>query len=180
MIGTIILIICIIASIALGYFGYLELSKDNSSKYNQINANIINVRLKDNYTQNTTTVGNTQIVNRITKYELWPQYQYTVNGKIYNGEYKLGLYDSMSNAQNEINEIMRLPSRKIITVYYEISNPAKSSLGFSKNNAMPFFAGSVVLLILGLIAGFGKFSTSKSQPVEDIKNVVIFNKSLFK
>jgi hypothetical protein len=180
MIGTLILIICIIASLALGYFGYLELSKDNSSKYNQINANIINVRLKDNYTQNTTTVGNTQIVNRITKYELWPQYQYTVNGKIYNGEYKLGLYDSISYAQNEVNSIMNTPSRKIITVYYEISNPSKSALGFSKNNAMQYFAGSVVLLILGLIAGFGKFTSGQPQPESDIKNVVIFNKSLFK
>jgi len=180
MFGNIILIICIIASIALGYFGYLELSKDNSSNYKQITANIVNVRLEDSYSQNTTTVGNTQIVNRTTRYELWPQYQYTVNGIIYSGEYKLGLYDSMSYAQNEINNIMQTPERRKIPVYYEISNPSISALNFAKNNAVPFFAGSAVVLILGLIAKFAKFTPGQLRPDSDIKNVVIFNKSLFK
>jgi hypothetical protein len=180
MFKTVVLIICVIASVALGYFGYLELSKDNSSKYKQITANIVNVRLKDNYTQNTTTVGSTQIVNRITRYEVWPQYQYTVNGIKYIGEYKLALYNSMSDAQNEVNNIMRTPTRQKMSVYYEIDRPSRSALNFAKNNAVPFFAGSVVVLILGLIVGFGKFTVGQPQPASDIKNVVVFNKSLFR
>lgn len=180
MLGKIILIICILVSLALGYFGYIELSKDNSSKYQQITAKIVDVRLKDNYSQNTTTVGNTQIINRTTKYELWPQYQYTVNDVIYNGQYKLGLFSSMSNAQNEINSIMRTPSRQKIQVYYEIEKPTRSALNFEKNNATAFFIGSVVVLILGLIAGFAKFTPGRQQPDSDIKNVVIFNKELFR
>ena len=179
MIGDIVLVICIIACIALAYFGYKELSKDNSSKYAQIQATIVNVRLKDNFVQSTSSVGNTKIVDRRTEYEVWPQYQYTVKGKLYTGEYKLAKYSSMSMAQNEYNDIMRNAARQKLSVYYEIANPGNSALNFPKNNAIGFFVGAFVVLIVGLVAKFAKF-TFVSPQQQGIENVVVFNRSLFK
>jgi len=177
MFKDIILIICIIACIALAYFGYKELSKDNSSKYAQIQATIVNVRLKDNFVESTSSFGNTQIVDRRTEYEVWPQYQYTVNSKLYTGEYKFATYSSLFMAQNEYNDIMKNPVRQKISIFYEIKNPSNSAFSFPKNNAIGFFVGAVVVLIVGLIAKFGQFNFVQTRPYE---NVVIFNRSLFK
>ena len=71
MIKDIVLLICITACIGLAYFGYQELSKDNSSKYDQIQATIVNVLLKDNFVQSSSSVGNTKIIDRRTQYEVW-------------------------------------------------------------------------------------------------------------
>ena len=179
MIKDIVLLICITACIALAYFGYQELSKDNSSKYDQIQATIVNVLLKDNFVQSSSSVGNTKIIDRRTQYEVWPQYQYTVNNRIYNGQYKLATFSSMSMAQNEYNNIMKNPTRQKLTVYYEKANPGNSAFSFPKNNAIGFFAGAVVLLIVGLVVKFGQFNFVPNQQ-QGIENVVIFNRQLFK
>ena len=179
MIKDVVLLICILACIVLAYFGYQELSKDNSSKYSQIQATIVNVLLKDNFVQSSSSVGNTRIINNTTQYEVWPQYQYTVNNKIYSGQYKLATYNSMSMAQNEYNNIMKNPTRQKITVFYEIANPGISAFSFPKNNSIGFFAGAVVILIVGLVVKFGQLNFVPNQQ-QGIENVVIFNRQLFK
>ena len=179
MIRDIILAICVLGCIVLAFFGYKELSKDNSSKYAKIQATIVNVRLKDNFVQSSSSFGNTKIIDRRTEYEVWPQYQYTVNKNVYTGEYKLAKYSSMSMAQNEINDIMKNAFRQKLIVYYEIANPRNSAFSFPKNNSVGFFIGSVVVLIIGLIAKFAQFNFIQPQQ-QGIENVVIFNRSLFK
>jgi hypothetical protein len=177
MIRDIVLLICILGCIALAYFGYQELSKDNSSKYKQTQATVVNVLIKDNFVQTSSSVGNTKIINNTTQYEVWPQYQYTVDNKMYSGQYKLATYNSMSIAQNEYNRIMRTASIDKLSIYYEIANPGNSAFNFPKNNAFGFFAGAVVVLIVGLVAKYGQFNFAQPQRIE---NVVVFNRQLFK
>jgi len=179
MIRDIILVICLIGCIALAYFGYQELSKDNSSKYAQTQATVVNVLLKDNFVQTSSSVGNTKIINNTTQYEVWPQYQYTVNNKMYTGQYKLATYNSMSMAQNEYNRIMQTASVNKLSIYYEIANPGISAFNFPKNNAFGFFVGAIVVLIIGLVAKYGQFNFAQPQQ-KGIENVVVFNRQLFK
>ena len=57
-------------------------------------------------------------------------------------------------AQNEINNIMGTPSRKNITVFYEIAAPNRSVLNVAKNNSVGYYVGAVVFVIFGLIINF--------------------------
>ena len=133
--------------------------------------------MTDKVSQSQSSVSNVTIVNRTTTYQLTANYVYTVDKKNYNGSYALGQYSSYLMAQNEINNIMSTPSRKNITVFYEIAAPNRSILNVAKNNSIGYFIGAVVFVIIGLLIFFTTsitFYLPESTPYQQ-SNVVIYN-----
>ena len=160
------MVLSIIVAIVLGYFAYLEHSKDNTKLHQQIQATIIKVLLKEHdVTGNTTRIGKLTVVNKTKMYEVWPQYQYKVNNVLHTGEYKTNVYNSIAAAQNESNAIMNR-TNKGITVFYVKANPAFSALSYPKNNMTGYLIGASIAVFIAILTRFatnGKTSTVKSR-----------------
>jgi hypothetical protein len=151
----IVFFIGLVISVILGYLAYNERTKDNSNLYQLVPAVLYNVKIQSKNVQSTSSTGSITIVNNNTQYDLYNQYKYTVDGKGYTGEYLNGSYNSYLIVQNEINNRM---ANKNINVYYEIANPSRSVLNYSRNNLIAYAAGAVIVLILSLLNGIDELS----------------------
>lgn len=149
------MVLSIILAVTLGYFAYLEHTKDNSILHQSIQATIMKVLIKErDVTGNSASIGGITIVNKRKTYEVWPQYQYKVNNVLYTGEYKTNVYNSISAAQNEYNYVMN--NNKQIKIFYVRANPKSSALSYPKNNMKPYLIGACVA---GVVAIITRYST---------------------
>jgi len=140
MIVNILFAICIIATMTFGILAFRERNRDHSTNYQQINAKIIRMSIRDqDVNDGYTRVGNVSIVRRHKIYQMWPTYQYDVGGTAYLGEFMANTFNSSEMAQLEYSNIMANPARQQVVVYYDKTNPSKSMLTFDKNNNTKYY-----------------------------------------
>lgn len=159
MIANIFFAICLIATITFGILAVRESTRDRSANYQQIDAKIIRISIRESdISDGYTRVGNVTIVRRHKVYQLWPTYQYDVGSKAYMGEYLANTFNSSDAAQLAYSNIMGKP----VTVYYDKTNPSHSMLTFDKNNAKYLLVGMFLSMFAGVMVKlpYGRMSNN--------------------